>query len=170
MNAGHAHVIKMLNLVAHDLGCDYRLFSNRNVAGSRRDHRDNSLAIFLFVPLQNDCPRQFVVLGPTHFLFYCGELLFASPRRKKVAVMLRQSRKYLRQLRWRLALSKYHFRHAYPQRAMMIDLGESQIFKRQMPQALDSFVGRNLSRTDLLEKFANGFRVQRSTRQSALST
>jgi hypothetical protein len=103
---------------------------------------------------------------PAHFLLDRGELLFAGPRRKKVAVMLRQSRKYLRQLRRRLALSKYHFRHAYAQRAMMIDLGKSQIFERQMPQALDSFVGRNLSRTDLLEKFANGFRVQRSTQQS----
>ena len=53
---------------------------------------------------------------------------------------------------------------------MMIDLGESQIFERQMPQALDSLVRRNLSRTDLFEKFANGFRVQRSTQQSTLST
>jgi hypothetical protein len=35
-----------------------------------------------------------------------------------------------------------------------------------VPQALDSLVGRNLSRTDLFEKFANGFRVQRSTQQS----
>jgi hypothetical protein len=38
-----------------------------------------------------------------------------------------------------------------------------------MPQALHSFVGRNLPRTHLLEKFANGFRVQRSTQQSAIS-
>ena len=84
--------------------------------------------------------------------------------------MLRQSRKYLRQLRRRLALSKNHFRHAYAQCAMMIDLGESKVFKRQVPQALDSFVRRNLSRAHLLEKFANGFRVQRSTQQSAIST
>ena len=76
---GHAYVIKMLNLVAHDLRSDHSLFRNRNVAGARRNHSDNSLAIFLFVPLQNDCPRQFMVLSPAHFLFDCGELLLSWP-------------------------------------------------------------------------------------------
>jgi hypothetical protein len=38
-----------------------------------------------------------------------------------------------------------------------------------MPQALNRFIGRKLSPAHLLEKFANGFRVQGSTQQSALN-
>ena len=48
----------------------------------------------------------------------------------------------------------------------MIDLGKSQIFKRQMPQALHGVVRRDLARAHLLEKFTDGFRVQSSTRQA----
>ena len=82
--------------------------------------------------------------------------------------MLRQSGKNLRHLEWSFPLPKNHLRHSRSQRAMVIDLGEAQILKRQMAQLLHRLVRRNLSPPHLLEKFANGFRVQRSTQQSAL--
>lgn len=54
---------------------------------------------------------------------------------------------------------------------MVIDFGEAEIFKRQMPQAIDRVVGSESPSADLLEKFADGFGVQEAvgTRQSAFS-
>ena len=62
-----------------------------------------------------------------------------------------------------------HFGHSVAQRAMVIHLGESQIFEWKMAQAVDRVVGRKLAPADLLEKFADGFGVQESTQPSALS-
>jgi hypothetical protein len=50
---------------------------------------------------------------------------------------------------------------------MMIDFSESQIFERQMPQALHRIIGRKLSLAHQLEEFADGFGVQRGTQQPA---
>ena len=44
---------------------------------------------------------------------------------------------------------------------MVIYLGEIQVFKRKMAQALDSIVRREFPLAYLLEKFANGFGVQK---------
>ena len=46
----------------------------------------------------------------------------------------------LRHLRRRFTLSEYGFRHADPQRAMVVDFRESQVFKWQMPQPLHAFI------------------------------
>jgi hypothetical protein len=52
---------------------------------------------------------------------------------------------------------------------MMVDFGEAEIFEGQMAQASDGIVGREFAVADLLEKLADRFGVQRSTRQPALS-
>jgi hypothetical protein len=52
---------------------------------------------------------------------------------------------------------------------MMVDFGETQVFKRQMAQAVYSVVGCELASAYLLEEFANGFGVHGSIQQSALS-
>jgi hypothetical protein len=50
-----------------------------------------------------------------------------------------------------LPLAENHLRHARAQAAMVVDLGESQIFKRQMTQALHRIIGREFPRADLFE-------------------
>src|SRR5947207_478339 len=52
----------------------------------------------------------------------------------------------LRDLRWRLALGKHDFRVSLPQRAVMINLGEVQIFIRKVLQSLDGPRRRKFSR------------------------
>ncbi len=42
---------------------------------------------------------------------------------------------------------------------MMVDLGESQVFKRQMAKTINGGVGRKFAPAHLLEKFADGFGV-----------
>lgn len=77
--------------------------------------------------------------------------------------MLRQSCKNLRRLRGSFFLSENHFRHAPAQAAMMVYLGEAQVFERHVPQAFDGIVGSDLTPAHLLEEFADGFRVHDST-------
>ena len=50
---------------------------------------------------------------------------------------------------------------------MMIQLGEAKILEWHMAQALHCFIGRELARADLFEKFADGGSVQK--KHSAIS-
>ena len=53
-----------------------------------------------------------------------------------------------------LALAEDDFRNSVPQRAMMIDLGEAQVFERQVAQAFDGRVDVHRSGADLFEQAA----------------
>lgn len=74
-------------------------------------------------------------------------------------------------LRRCLPFSENHFRHACAQRAVMIDLSETEIFERKMTQARDGIVWSQLAFANLVKKLANGFGVQRalSSQHSAFS-
>ena len=82
--------------------------------------------------------------------------------------MFCESREKLGHLRGTFPFRKYHFRHSGTQRAMMIELGESQVFEWHVPQALHRFIGRKLALAHLFEKFADGVSVQR--KHSAISS
>src|SRR5580704_11827454 len=62
---------------------------------------------------------------------------------------------------WRFALGENHFGHALAQGAMVVELGESQVFEGEMTEALDSFVGGESLFSDLLEQLAQGLGVHR---------
>jgi hypothetical protein len=65
--------------------------------------------------------------------------------------MISQSPEDLRDLCRGLPLPKNYLGHSVPQGAMVIDLGESQIFEWQMPQPLHRFVRLQLSLANFLE-------------------
>ena len=54
------------------------------------------------------------------------------------------------------------FGHPHTERAVMVNFSEPQVFKWKMAQFSDSFVGRELSGADFLEKLADGFGVHGS--------
>jgi hypothetical protein len=169
VNAGDAHVVEALHGISHNLGCHHRLFRHRNVAGSRRDHRDRALAIFRLVTPQGNGAGLLVIHRPRKFLLHRRELFFVGARRQHVAAMFRETRKDPGNLRGSLALPEDDLGHAHAQPPVMIDLGESQVFKRQVPQTIDRVIGREFPRAHLLKQFSNGSSVQRSTQPSALS-
>jgi hypothetical protein len=45
MYSGHAHVIKVRNLIAHDFRRDQRLFRYRNIAGTGGNDHNASLTV-----------------------------------------------------------------------------------------------------------------------------
>jgi len=74
--------------------------------------------------------------------------------------MLGEPRKNPCDLRRSFPFSENDLGHSCAQRSVMIDFGESEIFERQMAQAIDCVVRGNLTFADLLEKLADGFGVQ----------
>src|SRR5258706_5160950 len=88
-------------------------------------------------------------------------------RGQNVAPMLRQARENLRHLQRSLALSEDHFGHARAQGAMMVDFGETQIFERQMTQAVDRLVAWELAPAPLLAERTDRFGVHGSSRRTA---
>jgi hypothetical protein len=84
------------------------------------------------------------------------ELLIGGARGKDVAFRMtgREAREDLRHLSSRFALAEDDFGHSVAQFAMMVELGEAEVFKGKMAKARKSFVGRELSGTDVTEQFA----------------
>ena len=145
MDAGNAHVVHVLHLVAHDLRRDHSFFGNRNIAGTRRHHDDLSLAVDRLVLRQGDGARQFVKLRLAELALHRAELLRRNARRQHVVAVLREPAENRGEVRGSLSRSKDHLRHADAQRAMMVHVGESQVFERQMLQLLHRLVGRELA-------------------------
>ena len=96
-----------------------------------------------------------------------GELLLVGPRGQDIASVLHEARKNSSYLRRGLPFSQDHFGHAGTQSTMMIDFGEAEIFKGQMPEAIDGGVRSKRPAADLLEKFADGVGVQGAAQHSA---
>ena len=59
----------------------------------------------------------------------------------------------------RFSFAKNHFGHALAEGAMVIDLGESEVFEWEMAETLHRLVGRELFGADLLKELAEGSRV-----------
>jgi hypothetical protein len=65
-------------------------------------------------------------------------------------------------LRRRFAGAEDGFRGAAPERAVMIDLGESQIFERQVAKPGDRGFDVDAPGAEILEEGAEGFSIHRS--------
>jgi len=70
-------------------------------------------------------------------------------------------------LRCGFSLPENHLGHARAQAAMVIYLGEIEIFKGKMAQALHGIIGGKFALAHLLEQFADGFGVHGKRRHSA---
>jgi hypothetical protein len=150
----------MFDIVAHNLGRDHGFFRDRNIAGAGRNHSNDSLAVAGAVALQDYRAGKLAIFDGADFLSHRRKLLLVGARGQDVAPMLCQTREDARYLRWSLAFSKDHFRHAGAQSPVVVDFCESQIFKWQMSQARHSVIGREFAFTHLLKKISDRFRVQ----------
>ena len=65
----------------------------------------------------------------------------------------------LRDLRGSLAFAEDHFWHPLSESAVVIDLGESEVFKGEMAKTLDGFIGRQLFGAHLGKKIMERFGI-----------
>src|SRR5512140_1744816 len=152
MNTGDTHVIEVLDFVTHDLGGDDGFFGNRDIAGSGGDNRDLALTVFLLVLPQGDAASRIMELG-------CGDkntdlfkLRLCRARRENVVFPQREPLEDRSDVGSGFALSEDDLRHADPNGAMVVNLGEAEVFEREVLELLDRIVGRDLTLFDLLEE------------------
>src|SRR5579862_1988135 len=105
----------------------------------------------MFVLPQNDRSRHLAIFRRAYFLLNRCELLLIRTRGQHVAAVLRQSRENLCHLRGGLPLAENHLWHARTQAAMVVHLGESKIFKWQMPQSIHRVIGSKFPLANLVE-------------------
>ena len=75
-------------------------------------------------------------LGFWRDLFYAAEMSRRRSCDEDVVIMLVHRFDYPSHLINSLSTAEYDFRKPLPQRPMVIDIGESKVFKRQRPEAL----------------------------------
>src|ERR1019366_910330 len=159
VDAGDSYVVDVLDAVAHQFRGDDRFFGYRDVAGSRRHDYDHSLALFLAVALEHDGPRQGTILGAGQGGGYGGVLFLGGAGCQHVAAVGGEAGEDVRYLAGRFALGKDHLGHALAQGAVVVELGETEVLKGQVTEALDGVVGGETLFSNLLEEMAKGLGV-----------
>jgi len=77
--------------------------------------------------------------------------------------------KDLRHLRGRLTRREDHLRHAGAQRAMMIELGKSDVFKGQVAQAVERVADRGATLAHIIEQGFNLGAIHQSSFAASLA-
>src|SRR5580692_5508728 len=93
------------------------------------------------------------------FAFDCADLLWRNPRRQDIIAVLRQPAENFGEMGGILSRAKDHLRHADAQRAMVIDVGEAEIFEGEMAEFLDGLVGGDFAAAYVVEELFEGFCV-----------
>src|SRR5271157_394404 len=148
----------MLNAISHQFRGHDCFFGYRNVAGSRGHDYDHTLAVLLAVTLENDGSSQGTILCEVYIVGqYGGDggvLFLGGSRRQHVAAVGGEAAEDGGDLAGRFALGKNHLGHTLAHGTMMVDLGETEVLKGQVTQALDGIVGREAFLSNLLEQLA----------------
>lgn len=141
MDTGHTDVIDMLDRVPHHFCRDDRFFGDGNVARPRRNYGNDAFAVALAIALENDGSCQRTVLHFRHLAGDCLKLFFGRPRGENIPAMICQSLKNTCDLPWSLSLAEYDFRYSLAKCPVMIDLGKSEVFEREVAQPFDGLIG-----------------------------
>jgi hypothetical protein len=161
VNARDSDVVDVLDVVAHQFRGDDGFFGDRDVTGSGGDDYDHALALRLAITLENDGASEWTILWLGHIVSECGGdggvLFFGGTRGEDVAAVGGEAGEDVGDLAGRFARGKNHLGHALAEGAMMVELGETQVLKRQVTQALDGFVGGEALFSNLLEQLAKSF-------------
>jgi hypothetical protein len=146
----------MFDIVAHGLRRDYRFFGDGDIGGAGGDNGNSSLSINRAIFAQQDATSELVVFGFRNAFADGGILRGLAAGSEDIAFMAREPRKDFGGLRGSFAAAENNFRESGAQGAMMIELGEAEIFKRKMAQAVERLVRRELAAADLLQEFVYG--------------
>jgi hypothetical protein len=161
VNSGDSYVIDVLDVITHQLRGDDCFFGYWDVTGSGGHDHDHALAVRLAIALEDDGAREWTIVGLGPMVSECGGdggvLFFGGSRGQHVAAVGGEAGEDFSHLAGRFALGKNHLGHALAQGAMMVELGETQVLKGQVTQALYGFVGGEALFSNLLEELAKGF-------------
>jgi len=154
MDTGDADIVNGVDFVAHDFGCDAGFFGDRNVAGSGADNGDCAFAGgFAIAPVAHRAAERevfaaFVLIEEAlrHFRRGTGDEHVCGAREK----FFRDGDDVIRAL----AEAEDDFRHTVTQGAVVIDLGEAQVFEGEMAHADECRIGVNRALANIVEEFS----------------
>ena len=141
MDASNSDVVNVLDGVPHHFRRDDSFFRDGNVAGPRRNYGNDAFTVALAIALENNRSRQRTVLNFWHHVCDRRKLFIGRPRGENIPALLCQSLENTRDLPRSLSLAEYDFRHSLAKCPVVIDLGETEVFEREVAQPFDGVIG-----------------------------
>jgi len=161
LEAGHAHVVDALHGAAHELGGDRGLLGHRQVGGAGAEDGDAGYGRFS-TPVQGDAPGGLVVGGVGEVLFEGGEDVGADPGHQEAAGAFRQPGGDGHHLLRCLALAQHYLRQVVAEGAVVVQLGEAQVFVGEEAQVLQRVLYGGRAGGYRLQELAQPLRIDGS--------
>src|SRR6516165_5917594 len=100
---------------------------------------------------EGNSAREFMKLSAAEFTSYGFELFRRDARGENIVAVLSKAGEDRSEVGRSFARAEDDFRHTHAQRAVVIDVGEAQVFEGQVLQLLHRLIGRELFLANLLE-------------------
>jgi len=160
MKAGNADVVQSFDLATRALGGDRRLLRHWQIRGSSGDD-EHAPEARPSPPCRAPRDASLVrVADAGQSLRQSVDIRRLDARNHHVVASRRQALCDLDDLRARLSLREDHFREALTKRAMVVDLGEPQVFVREVSQLVERAADAPCTATNVLEKSFDALGVQ----------
>src|ERR1700730_11604204 len=156
MEAGDGHIVEALDFVADELAAQGGLFRDWNIGGARAQHHYSAMSEGLRRFRNEHSDMSFgPVIERAQFAFDRARLIGGEPRDDQIHAGGGHTFTDGCDLIRALALPEYHLGNAAPKPAMIVELGKTQIFERQMAQAAEGFLGAQAPPFDELQDFVD---------------
>ena len=160
MNPGNTYVVKLIDAIAHHARGEQSFLGDGNVAGTGGNDEDQAFAGDFAAALDGDDAGEGMKLRgargfPVNF-FHGGEDFGVGASDENIVprvFLLEHGADDFGDLLRRFAFGENDFREALTQGAMMVHLGEAEVFKRQVLEAFDDSGRRELSSPHGFQKF-----------------
>ncbi len=164
MDAGYADVEEGFDAIAHGAGGVNGFFGDRDIAGAGGDDKDGSLPGDLGVAFDGDDAGEFMEFCGAADAADGGVDSFVGAGDEDVVAGVRALEHGLRDgsdLGGGFSFAEDDFREALAEGAVVVDIGDADVFEGQMLETLEGGFGGELFGLNLLQNFQNFLRVHR---------
>jgi len=156
VQAGHAHIINPLHLVAHDVRGDRGFLSHGKVAGAGAQNRDLAGPLGELLSLHRGAPGRLVMNHVLEFPFQGARMIIGDPGHQDALFVRVNPAGDLDDLVRRLAGAENHLGKALAQRPLGIDLGKSKVGHGRRLEGVKHLLAGYLPEAEFLEQ-GDGF-------------
>ena len=157
MQTRHSRVIDPLDVIAHDVRRDGRLFGHRQIARARAHHRDGAGPFGQRLDFQRDAAGGLVVTRLLELLLDSADLFHVQPGNEQTTLALGDFPRDADHLRGRFAPAINDLGKTLAQRAMRVHLCKSKVRNRRRLECGQRIRHLDLSGTNLFQ-YLNGIR------------
>ncbi len=133
-------VVKQIDIVAHHPQRDDGFFCDGHIGSSGGNHHYGALANNPIVLTNHDCTSAFIEFRFRYDLFDPFKMSSGCSGDQDVVFVLVNGLNDVGHLIDGLAGAEHHFWKSLAERTMMIDIGKSEVFKRQTAKPLQGFI------------------------------